>query len=290
MHTHRTLAAVAALLAIAVAACDKNPGNPANPALDGAEAQVLAQVVASDIDGLPEAAAYDPAMNPPMFAPSASGSSGPECVTRSPDPAANSDGDPVPDSVRLTYANCIFSRPTVTVELNGIVDILDLNPTVTDHSIKWVVTDFTRDVTHVTSGETTSTVENGTRLVSASSSVLQHQLIDFTSEVTFPNGAMALHEKDWATTFTADVEGSISPRQPLPSGTWVIDGSSTWSHGERSASLDVSTEVPLHYNAECTVAPKFDAGKLVIVMTRGDRTTTVEIVYTACGEYTVTRS
>ncbi|MGH7699998.1 MAG: hypothetical protein ACREMJ_05715 [Gemmatimonadales bacterium] len=275
--------------AVAVAACTEGPGSPENPALDAAEAQMLADVVAGDVAGLPEAAWYDATVGPPMLtAPGRTQHA--DCVTRSPDPVVHSDDDPVPDSVRLTYSACVHSRPTVTVELNGIIDILDLHPTVADHAIKWVVTDFTRDVTQLISGGTVSTVENGTRIVEASSSALSHQLIDFRSEVTFPGGATASHEKDWATAFTADVEGSISPRQPLPSGTWVIDGTSTWSRGERSASLDVSTEVPLHYDAECTEAPKFDAGTLVIVMTRGDRTATVTIEYTACGEYSVTRS
>lgn len=286
--THRTLAATAAL-ALVVAACDTNPGEPASTTLSRAEAEAIAQVVSADVAGLSEAAAYDGFMNIP-FAPSATGPRDPACVTRSPDPAANSDADPVPDSVRLTYADCIFSRPTVTVELNGIVDVLDLHPTVADHAIKWVVIDFTRDVTHLISGETTTSVENGTRIVSANSSVLQHQLIDFRTHLTFPNGSTASHEKDWSATFTADVEGSISPRQALPSGTWVINGTSAWTHGERSASLSISTEVPLHYNAECQEAPKFDAGKLVITMTRGDRTATVTIEYIACGQYTVTRS
>jgi hypothetical protein len=286
---NRTLAAVVACMAMALASCDTIPGEPGNAVLSRAEADALAQVIATDLEGLPEAAAYDPVGEIPFSAAPAT-SSAAECVTHSPDPVVNSDDDPVPDSVRLTYTACVFSRPTVTVELNGIVDVLDLNPTVADHSIKWVLHDFTREVTFLIGGGTTTTVENGTRIVSATSSVLQHELIDFTSAVTFPNGSTGLHEKDWATTFTADVAGSIGPRQRLPSGTWQIDGTSAWTHGDRNASLDVSTQVPLHYNAECTVAPKFDAGTLVIVMTRGERTATVTIEYTACGQYTVTRS
>jgi hypothetical protein len=292
MHTvptrNRTLAAAVTALAMAVAACDSNPGAPENPALSQAEANALAEVVTADVSGLPDGAAYDgPTFLPFAPSPPDRGSAG--CATRSPDPAANSDGDPVPDSVRVTYDGCVFSSPRFTIELSGTIDIVDLNPTVTDHAIKWVITDLTRTATHATLG-TTTTVENGTRLVSATTSVLEHQLIGFTSEVTFPNGSTASHVKDWSTTFTADVAGSISPRQRLPSGTWEIDGTSSWTHGERSASLDVSTAVPLHHNAECTVRPAFDAGRFVIVASRGGRTSTVTIEYTACGQYTVTRS
>ena len=283
------LAAAVTAITLVTGACDRIPGEPQDAALDRFEAEALAQVMADDIAGLPEAAVYDASLSPPMLA-APEPSAARECVTRSPDPATNSDTDPVPDSVRLTYAGCTHARGDFTVEINGIVDVLDVNPTVADHSIKWVFTDFTREVTNVISGGTTTRVENGTRLVSATSSVLEHELIAFSTAVTFPNGGAALHEKDWATTFTADVAGSIERRSPLPSGTWVINGTSTWTHGERGSSLDVSTAEPLHYNAACTVRPRFDAGTLVIVMTRGDRTSTVTIEYTACGQYTVTRS
>jgi hypothetical protein len=293
MQTLRTsksvLAAAVTAIALAAGACDTNLGEPQNAALDQFEAEALAQVMADDIAGLPEAAVYDASLSPPMLA-AREGSAAPECFTRSPEPPTNSDTDPVPDSVRLTYAGCTHARSDFTVEINGIVDIFDLNPTVADHSIKWVLTDFTRDVTRVSTGATRTSVENGTRIVAATSSVLEHQLIDFTTAVTFPDGGTALHEKDWATTFTADVEGSIQRRSPLPNGEWVIAGTSTWTYGERSSSLNVSTAEPLHYNAACDVRPKFDAGTLVIVRTRGDRTATVTITYTACGQYTVTRS
>ena len=82
----------------------------------------------------------------------------------------------------------------------------------------------------------------------------------------------------------------MRPKVPSPRFILVSSVSSEAAAGGHGSALDVSTDVPLHYNAECTVAPKFDAGKLVIVMTRGDRTATVTIEYTACGQYTVTRS
>jgi hypothetical protein len=281
-------AAITALVLL-VGACDTAPDEPENPAVDQPEAQRLAEVVTGDVSSLPEAARFDLMLDPPMFAPHVEGV-GWECVTRSPDPVAHSDDDRVPDSVRLTYTDCTRSRPPLTIEVNGVVDVLDLNPTVADHAIKWVLTDLTRDVTRQPSGETTRTVENGTRIISATPSVLQHQVIDYTSDVTFPNGGTASHEKDWNTTFTADVAGSISARDRLPSGDWEIDGTSSWSHDERGALLDVHSEQQLHYNSECTVAPRFDSGVLVILVIRGERTSTVTIEYTACGQYTVTRS
>src|SRR5207245_1177554 len=82
------------------------------------------------------------------------------------------------------------------------------------------------------------------------------------------DGSTATHLKTWSSTFTADVPGSIQFGSPLPSGTWNIAGASTWTRGDRTYSLSVTTNPPLHYNADCSVAPKFDAGTISAVVTR----------------------
>ena len=88
----------------------------------------------------------------------------------------------------------------------------------------------------------------------------------------------------------ADQAGSIQMGSPLPSGNWSVSGSSTLTSGTNSYSLSVSTSDPLHYNASCTVEPRFDSGTLTAVVTKGTASTTVTIQFTACGQYTVTRS
>jgi hypothetical protein len=286
----RTLftAAVAALVLMA-GACSEDPGQPRDTAISQAEAEALALVVSEDLASLPEVADYDPVTAPLLSAdPRDPRDFNPECVTRSPDPVVDSDGDHVPDFVQITYDDCVHSRGDASVTVNGVIEVSDRNPSTPDHSIKWEIVDLTRAVT--IRERTTESVENGIKLVSASASLLEHQLVDFRTDVTFPSGETASHEKDWATTFTADVEGTIARRARLPSGTWVIDGTSSWTHGQRSSSLDVSTLEPLHFNASCDVRPRLDAGTLRMVVTRGDRTGTVTIEYTACGQYTVTRS
>ncbi len=81
-----------------------------------------------------------------------------------------------------------------------------------------------------------------------------------------------------------------SRSKPLPSGTWNIGGTSSWTRGAATYSLTVTTSPALHYNASCTAAPRFDAGTVVIVVMRGGRSATVTIEFTACGEFTTTRS
>src|SRR5439155_215529 len=89
---------------------------------------------------------------------------------------------------------------------------------------------------------------------------------------------------------TRSAARSIQPDARLPSGTLSIDGTSTWTRGTNSYSLTVSTDPVLHYNASCTVRPKFDAGTIKTTVTRNGTTSTVTIAFTACGQYTVTRS
>ena len=80
------------------------------------------------------------------------------------------------------------------------------------------------------------------------------------------------------------------PRRPTRGKLCPRIGTSSWTRGQRSYSLTVTTNPPLHYNASCTAAPRFDAGKLTAVVVRNSQTVTVTIEFTACGEYTVTRS
>src|SRR5205807_175073 len=103
----------------------------------------------------------------------------------------------------------------------------------------------------------------------------------------WPDGCTARHDRTWNSTFTAAAAGSIQPDMRLPSGTLSIDGTSTSTHGTNSYSRTVSTDPLLHYNASCTVRPKFDAGTIKTTVTRNGTTSNVTIAFTACGQYTV---
>jgi hypothetical protein len=113
---------------------------------------------------------------------------------------------------------------------------------------------------------------------------------NFRTDYVYGNGATAEHVRTWAVLFTADVAGSIQPNALLPSGSWTVTGTSSWTRSHSSYSLTVTTNPPLHYNASCTTAPRFDAGTITAVVTQGTHTMTVSIQFTACGKYTVTRS
>jgi hypothetical protein len=69
-----------------------------------------------------------------------------------------------------------------------------------------------------------------------------------------------------------------------------IAGTATFTRDTNSFALTVSTDPVLHYNAACTVRPKFDAGTLKATVTKNGATSNVTIAFTACGTFTVTRS
>ena len=287
MRFHRSLVATVALLAAGALACSENPNATGNPSLSAAQADSVAAAVAADLDGMPEGAVFDQ-----FGLPSApQGTMGTMACepTVSPFPPVNSDGDPIPDSIRIDFTGCVFEGRHETVTLSGARDLVDMQPLVTGHHVRSRFIDFGRSVTRTETGATWSATQNGVRQFSATATQLQAQEIDFLTEFVFPDGATAQHERDWSSVFTADVGQEITMRH-LPAGTWDVDGTSAWTKGDRSWSLTVTTSVPLHFDPACEFRPRFDDGTVQIVATRGGETSTVTIEFTACGQYTVTRS
>jgi hypothetical protein len=186
-------------------------------------------------------------------------------------------------------AGCTYSNPPYAATLSGTIDFIDPTPTTTDFALKTVYTNFSRSVTNTTTNATRTAVENGTRTVSGTTSQLQRSETGFRTDYTFASGATATHIRTWSATFTADVAGSIKP-DSLPSGNWNLTGTSTWTSGPLSYSLSVTTNPQLHFNATCTVEPRLDAGTLMAVVTKNGVTANVTIQFTACGQYTVTKS
>jgi hypothetical protein len=294
MRNHARLLACATL-ALGLAACSDQTGGlggPQQPALTKAQADSLAGVVTADVDAMTQGAAvgtWDGGFTAGAGLIDMGDRLGWGCMpARSPATPANSDADPVPDSIRLDFSGCGTTTRRGTVAYSGTIDVLDPTPTDSDFAVKLVYTDFARTLTG-SAGGTSAVKQNGSRLFLRSPSKLQQVEHDFHTDFTFPDGSTASHVKDWSATFTADVAGSIG-RGRLPSGTWDITGTSTWTRGDRTYSLAVTTDPDLHYNASCEEAPRFDSGKITTVVTRAGTTSTVTVEFTACGQYTVTRS
>ena len=287
----------AVALALGVAACNKDGSTaPATPVLSQVQAESLAKTVVADVAGEIATATMDGAngvvATAPVDASAPAGSStATQCIpAKSPTPVTDADNDGVPDSVRFDYSGCVISRPLSIDSLSGTIDLIDPTKATADHAVERVFTDFKRVTVNLISGAKSSVTDNGQRMASHDGTILRSSETNFRTDYVYANGYSAEHVRTWESIFTADVAGSIMPNAVLPSGTWSVNGTSSWTRGQNSYSLTVTTNPALHYNASCTNAPRFDAGKITAVVVRNSKTMTVTIEFTACGVYTVTRS
>jgi hypothetical protein len=283
---------LAGTLALGLAACSSSyssgPSNP--PALSQAQADSVAETLSADASDLIDASTFSAGTGVALSA-AASLISTAGCVPAvSPASPTNSDADPVPDSVRFDFSGCSFTLGNYTFTADGMIDFLDPTPALTDFALESKFTDFTRTRTNDLLSRTVATKQNGTRLIAGNADSLLHTITNFTTDYTFADGSTARHVKDWDAKFKADIAGSIAHGLPLPDGNLTITGSSTWARGGAIWNLSLTTPAPLHRNAACAVAPRFDSGTAVAVVTRGGSTSTVAVQFTACGQYTVTRS
>jgi len=285
------VAVVLAVLVGALAACRTDQMVSPHAILTQAQADSVGDVVTADVQneldvatassglGFIPGAPVGPLTGPPTF-----------CVPQiSPNPPADADSDRVPDSVRIVFDNCVIgfhSQDTV----RGTIDVVDPTPTITDRSIKQTFTDFERIFTDRHGHEASLSV-NGTRAVIRDSAEISQSSIDFSTVYKFADGDSVADLRNWAIVFTADVPGSIQRDAPLPSGTLTINGSSTLTVNDSTVfALAVTTPTTLHRDATCTERPQFDAGKIVAVVTRHGATATITVEFTACGQFTVTKS
>lgn len=286
------VAVVLAALVGALAACRTDQmAAPHTAILTQAQADSVGDVVTADVQneldvatassglGFIPGAPVGPLTGPPTF-----------CVPQiSPNPPADADSDRVPDSVRIVFANCVIgfnNQDTV----RGTIDVVDPTPTITDRSIKQVFTDFAR-IFADRHGHEASITTNGTREVIRDSAEISQSSTDFSTIYKFGDGDSVADSRNWAIVFTADVPGSIQRDAPLPSGTLTITGSSTLTFNDSTVfALAVTTPTTLHRNATCAERPQFDAGQVVAVVTRHGTTATITIDFTACGQFTVTKS
>jgi hypothetical protein len=297
-HSRVALAGAALVLVIGINACTTDHGTaPATPIVSQAQADSLAKTVVSDVvsemgTATMDGAAAAPAAAAPVFATAPMGTStASQCIpAKSPASPLDSDHDGVPDSVRFDYAGCVISYPLAIDSLSGTIDLIDPTVLTADHAVERVFTNFRRATVNLVSNTTRAVTDNGVRTASHDMTTLRTSETNFRTDYVYGNGATAEHVRTWTVLFTADVAGAIQPNALLPSGTWTVTGTSSWTRGHSSYSLTVTTNPPLHYNASCTTAPRFDAGTITAVVTQGTHTMTLSIQFTACGKYMVTRS
>lgn len=289
--------ALLAGLSLSLGACSDSSAPSGNGStLSNVEAQSLGADVAQDMDDIAEFSSFD-ATTGVEFGLSAGGArinTPPSiCATVTPMPPVNSDGDMVPDSVRFSYNDCVFTRGMGQIidSLSGSIDFIDPLPLVTSIGVRHIFTDLRRSRTNTAfPARSFSAVQNGTREWGGSADTLGHTITNFVTVRTFAGGQAHTHTKNWVSKFVATTPGTIVLGARLPAGSWTLNGTGEWTNGTRSWAVAVTTATPLLYDPTCTVAPRFTAGRLDVVVTRNGEVTNVQIDFTGCGQVLITRT
>jgi hypothetical protein len=297
--TNRWLVGAGLSATVALGACSESPSSVSSNGLSDIEAAELASVIVDDAEAFADASTYDTdhGIRVDVFDPHRGDGPArffgrlPCRPTLIPEDPANVDGDRVPDAVLLDFSGVTCGMGEVMVAMGGTLGIED--PAIPGFGVRFIFTNLSKMITR--GDQSRSVTWNGTRQIVGSpsnpGSQLTHTVTNFTTSFAFPNGNTAEHMKNWNAMFVADVAGSIQHGARLPSGTWSFDGNSTWVRNESATfNVVIQTTTPLHFNAECTVAPRFDAGVIVAQVSRNGETTTVTIEHTECGQKIITRS
>ncbi|MGH7675517.1 MAG: hypothetical protein ACREMV_09620 [Gemmatimonadales bacterium] len=271
-------AMIAAPLTLGLAACGREAAGPDTAPLDQTEALLIGQEIAAEVQDIAGSFEPDGVLGPvfPALAlhPLASGL----CVTFDPADPDDADGDGVPTELTVTF-DCSFSSREKTVELTGTVLITD--PSATDFGFRFEFTELRHRVTY---GEHVR-LRQLDGVVQLVRSTTELSIIDQTTTRQESSGRdPVVIAKDWDVHFIVDEGLSFDGWRRLPSGTLTINGSMVRTRGERSFALEVETVVGLHFDATCEADQKFDGGQLLVTKTGGDRSGTVQIDFTGCGE------
>ncbi len=269
------------------------PGSTSN-SLTEAQATDLSSDVSSDLDDMIDFSSYDA-----FDRDGAGGGRGPRagvhlpgCVSITPDPIVNSDGDAVPDSARFDYSACVFARWNGTV-----TDSLSVRSTSLTrcrprpvwrppHLHRLYPQAYQQCVPPAQlhrGAQWYPRMGRQCRYPRPHRDQLRHRVdpsewphLDSHQEL-----AGQVHRRH---------AGDDLPDHPAAAGQLTVNGTGSWATLNRSWSVAVTTATPLVYDPTCTVAPRFTAGEVDLVVTRNGEVVNVSVVFTACGQYTVTRT
>lgn len=274
MSNTRRLSAALAALAL-VAGCGNDQGSDGGPQADqtGAVAALVRDESSAVLDALTL-----PTLLTPLGAAASSACATPS--TTSPD----SDGDGVPDD-----ATWIFTAPPCrfagyrggTLDVVGDLRIQDPTPGAAGFGYQSTLTAVRS--TFTPGGDTPDVytiIRNGTRALTGTVAGLQLSA-DLQVARTFAGKPDAAVDEQWTGTFTPETPLQINT--PLPGGTLDLAGTLDWTQGADHFLLTVTTPTPLHYDATCAEARRFDAGELHAGGTIAGTAGYVRVVWTECG-------
>ena len=198
----------------------------------------------------------------------------------------DTDGDGVPNSAEyiLTAPPCRFEDiRNATLDMVGRLQIEDPVPGAGGAGFAYNGTQVNlrssfrgKDADH-----SYSVTRNGTRVLTGTTAGLA-LTTDLQLLRTFPGLSDAAVDVQWSVAFDPDTPLQIN--HVLPAGALDVTGTMDWLRGTESFALTVSTAEPLHFDASCEAAQRFDAGEIHAAGTFGDLTGYVRVRWGGCGD------
>lgn len=264
-------------LALGLGACGDSTDPDDDPLPDNA-ATAVGLTVRDNVE-----AAFDAFLPARLLQPLSTGAAGDPCVT--PSSAADTDGDGVPNDASYTFTAppCRYTGVRgFTLDVVGQLRVTDPAPETAGFGADISVTNLRFSLVAEDSDRNYSVTRNGSMTLSGGPAGLElaTELQVLRTFTGLPDAAV---EHDWVLGF--DPEATLQINQPLPSGSLTVAGTVSWSRGDESFELTVTTITPLHYNAACDeTGQRFDGGELAVSGTFGETPGAVHIEWGACGD------
>jgi hypothetical protein len=265
---------VLALAALAAACGDS--GGPGSGPLPNDATRAVGLTTRDEVE-----AALDALTVPTQLAPYGAAEA---CV--GPSNPGDADGDGVPDDAEyiLTAPPCRFQdiRGT-TLDLVGRLQVQDPDPEAGGAGFGYEATlvNLRSTFTGKDADHSYAVTRNGTRVLTGTTAGLQ-LVTDLQLLRTFPGLSDAAVDQQWSVGFAPDAPLHIN--QPVSSGALEVTGTLNWTRGAESFALAVTTPTPIHFDASCDGAQRFDAGELHAAGDFGDLTGYVRVRWSDCGK------
>ncbi len=197
----------------------------------------------------------------------------------------NSQGQVTDETITYALPACEFSGVfgIDSLAITGALELMHPDPSVFAFSSKATNLEFAFTASGVTSSET----RNGTRQLTATSS-LASESNDMTTVFVKAGVPAGILNNSLSLSFTPSTGNTLAVGEPLPAGSLQASGTVGWTSASAGATADtftVSTIAPLVYDPSCatTSASAFDSGQLKVVIADGSVKTYAHVTWTACG-------
>jgi hypothetical protein len=198
----------------------------------------------------------------------------------------DADGDGVPNSAEyiLTAPPCRFDDiRNTTLDMVGRLQIEDPvpGPGGAGFAYNGTLVNLRSSFRGKDADHSYSVTRNGSRVLTGSTAGLG-LATDLQLLRTFPGLSDAAVDVQWTVSFDPDTPLQIN--HALPAGARAVAGTMDWLRGTESFALAVTTPEPLHFDAACDAAQRFDAGEVHAAGTFGDLTGYVRVRWGDCGD------